>query len=160
MEDYMGKILVAYFSHSGNTKKIAEKISLVTGGDLFEIRAVNKYPEEYSKCTELARKELMENIKPQLAETFNSINDYDIIFLGYPIWWGTMPMPVFTFLERCKFDGKTIMPFCTHGGGGSGKSSDDIKKLCPRAEVMECLQIKGTELARADEMIRKWIKKV
>lgn len=155
----MSKTLVAYFSHSGNTRSVAEKISSLVKGEIFEIKAVKKYPEEYVKCTEVAKKELNENARPEIMEIPEDINNYDLISLGYPIWWGTMPMPVFTFLEKCKFDGKTIMPFCTHGGGGAGKSVNDIKKLCPRAEVLECLQLKESELARSDELIGKWIKK-
>ncbi len=84
--------------------------------------------------------------------------DYDIVYLGYPNWWGTMPMAVWTFLEAYDFSGKTIVPFCTHEGSRMGNSEQDIKKLCPEATVLKGLPIKGSDVEKADKNIEAWIR--
>ena len=96
------KVLVAYFSHSGNTREVARQIGEATGGDLFEIRAEKEYPRDYKECTLEAQKELRAGARPKLAE-IPDLSAYDTVFLGYPNWWGTMPMPVHTFLESADF---------------------------------------------------------
>lgn len=144
------KILIAYFSRKGNnyvngritnlpignTEIVAQKIQKLTGGDLFEIRTAKQYPEDYYKATEIAKEEKRQNARPELANKLDDISPYEVVFLGYPNWWGTMPMAVFTFLESYDFTGKTIAPFCTHEGSGLGSSERDIKKLCPNANVL------------------------
>lgn len=158
------KNLVAYFSRAGgnysggnivnlsrgNTEIIANKIKELTGGDIFQIRTLNPYPEDYRKTVEIAREELNNDSRPELAETLNDINDYDTIYIGYPNWCGTMPMAVFKFLESYDFSEKTIIPFCTHEGSGFGGSVYDIQRLCPNSKILEGIAVRGSEAGSPD----------
>jgi len=166
--------LIAYFSRKGNnyvggsivslpvgnTEVAAKKIQKLTGSDIFQIRTVKSYPEDYTEATNVAQKEQKENARPELAEKVNDMDSYDVIYIGYPNWYGTMPMAVFTFLEAYDFSGKTIVPFCTHEGSGMGSSERDIKRLCPKAKVLSGLAIRGGSVERADKEIKNWIKKL
>jgi Flavodoxins len=167
------KVLIAYFSREGNnyvngsivnltvgnTQIVAEMIEEHTGGDLFKIEANYSYPSDYTKCTNVAKDELRNNARPELTETVDNIDEYDVIFLGYPNWWGTAPMPVFTFLEEYDFDGKIIVPFCTHEGSGMGHSEKDIKESCQGAEVKKGLAIHGGSVMKSKNAIISWIEK-
>jgi flavodoxin len=152
------RILVAYFSYSGNTKVIANKIHENVGGDIFEIKTVDPYPTDYNAVVDQAKKEQDENYRPKLATRVDNIDSYDVIFVGYPNWWVTMPMTVFSFLEQYNLSGKTIVPFCTHEGSGLGKSVDDMKKTCPKSTILDGLAINGKEINNADKDISKWLK--
>ncbi|MDR1134188.1 MAG: flavodoxin [Synergistaceae bacterium] len=135
------KILVAYFSWSGNAKALAGQIAEGTGADLFEIKTVTAYPDTYNACTEVAKKEQESNARPALSGSVPDMAQYGTVFLCYPNWWGTLPMGVFTFLESYDFSGKTIYPLVTHGGSRFGRSLDDIKKLCPKAVVGDGIDV-------------------
>ena len=111
----------------GNTEVIANMIQEIAGGNLFKLDPVKKYAPDYTECTNEARDELRANARPE-AKAYPDVSKYDIIYLGYPNWWGTMPMCVFTFLERFDFSKKAICPFCTHEGSGMGHSEADIKE--------------------------------
>jgi flavodoxin len=137
------KILIAYFSHGGNTRVVAEILQKEIGGDIFEIKTVQTYPKEYDPLVEMAKREQETNARPQLATKIDNISAFDTIFLGYPNWWGTMPMALFTFLEQYDFAGKTIVPFCTHGGRGLANSVKDIERLCPDATILDGLAVNG-----------------
>lgn len=148
------KILVVYFSRigeeynvgnitKGNTEIVAEYIAQKIGADTFEIKPAKPYPDAYEPCTELAKKELESNARPALAKNIDSLAQYDTIFIGYPIWWGDLPMVVYTFLEANDFSGKTIIPFCTHGGSGLSGTDRNIAKVCPNAKVLSGLDIVG-----------------
>jgi flavodoxin len=168
------KSLVAYFSRDGNnyvsgsiinlpmgnteviTKMIQEKI----GSDIFRIETVNSYPADYSETTKVAQKELKENARPKLTARVNNMESYDVIFLGYPNWWGTMPMAVYTFLEEYDFIGKTIIPFCTHEGSGLGHSEKDIAKLCPKAKVLNGKAFLGSGVKSAQKEVTAWLSQV
>jgi flavodoxin len=154
------KILVAYFSWSGNTRKMATQIQRQTSGDLFEIKTVKPYPGDYNECIDVAKKEQQANARPALANTVTNFADYDVIFVGYPNWWGTMPQALFTFLEAYDFSGKTIVPFNTHGGGRWGRSLDDLKKLCPNATILEGLTISGNTVRRSKDDVAKWLQQI
>ncbi|WP_039764165.1 MULTISPECIES: flavodoxin [unclassified Caldicellulosiruptor] len=168
------KILIAYFSRKGNnylngritnlpignTEIVAQKIQKLTGGDLFEIKPAKQYPEDYYEMTEVAKEEKRKNARPELANELEDISPYEVVFLGYPNWWGTMPMAVFTFLESYDFAGKTIAPFCTHEGSGLGSSERDIKKLCPKANVLPGLAIRGSSVNQADNDIQNWLSRL
>ncbi len=168
------KSLIAYFSRKGNnyvggnivnlpignTEVIAKKIQELTGSDIFQIKTVNSYPDDYTETTNVAKEELSENARPKLTETVDDMDSYDVIYLGYPNWWGTMPMAVFTFLESYDFSGKTIIPYCTHEGSGMGSSERDIKKLCPNAKVLSSLAIRGGSVNKADQDVANWLKKL
>ena len=121
------KILVAYFSRTGenyavgniekgNTHIVADIIAEMTGADTFEIKTVNPYPENYKECTVVAKQELADNSRPELATKVKNMQEYDVIFIGYPIWWSDMPMAIYSFMERYDFQGKTIIPFATSAG--------------------------------------------
>ena len=137
------KILVAYFSESGNTRVVAQAIQGAVGADIFEIKTVQTYPKEYNPLITLAQREQRENARPALSTSVGNMDSYNIIFVGYPNWWGTMPMALFTFLEQYNFAGKTVIPFCTHNGSRLGSSVNGLKKLIPKATVLEGLAIRG-----------------
>lgn len=138
----------------GNTERVAEFVQKAVGGDLFEIETVREYSKDYMVCIEEAKAELREGARPELKKLPESIDQYDTIFVGYPNWWGTMPMVCYTFLESYDFTGKTIIPFCTNEGSGMGSSERFIKKLCPTATVLNGTPIHGAEAANADHEVQ------
>lgn len=168
------KSLSAYFSRKGNnyvggsivnlpignTEVIARKIQGLTGSDLFQIRTVKPYPEDYTEATRVAQDELSGNARPELTDMVADMDLYGVIYLGYPNWWGTMPMAVCTFLDLYDFSGKTIVPYCTHEGSGLGSSERDIKRLCPTARFFSGLAIRGGAVGRADRDVANWLKKL
>jgi flavodoxin len=166
--------LVAYFSREGenivsgaiidlplgNTMVVARMIQKTTGGDSFRIEAVYPYPEDYHQTTDVAQKEQRANARPELTAHVENMDAYDVILLGYPNWWGTMPMPVFTFLEGYDFAGKAIAPFCTHEGSGLGRSVADIKELCPQSTILDGLAVRGGDVKRAQNKISEWLRRL
>ncbi len=153
----MIKILVVYFSHSGNTHIIADQIHKKTEGDIFEIQSVKPYPENYNAVVEQARQELKLDYKPALKTRIENIKSYDVIFICYPNWWATFPAPVKTLLSEYDLGGKTLIPVCTHEGSGLGKSVTDIRKLCPDAEVLDGLAIRGGNVSGAQHEVSAWL---
>lgn len=149
--------LTAYFSHSGNTRVVANRIHETAGGGIFEIIPVNPYPTDYNAVVKQARKELDQNYMPPLKIKARDINSYDLVFIGYPNWWGTIPRPVAAFLSEYDLSGKTIAPFCTHEGSGLGRSVSDIEKLCPRSTVLNGLAIRGSIAKKSQENINNWL---
>lgn len=154
------KTLIAYFSHSGNTKIVANSIKENIGGDIFEIKTVESYPNDYNAVVDKAKKEQNVDYRPELATKIENMASYDMILVGYPNWWGTMPMAVFTFLEEYDFTGKTIIPFCTHEGSGLGRSVEDIKKICPSSNVLDGLAIRGRSVNMAQNDVSAWLNKL
>ena len=164
------RVLVAFFSHTGenffpggirriekgNTHIAAEMIAEICQADLFEIRAVNEYSDIYKECVEQAKTEYSTNARPELKEDID-ITEYDVIFVGYPNWCGTMPMPVWTFLENHDFTGKVVCPFCTNEGSGFANSEKDMEKLIPTADRKQGLALKGSQVQEAMPAIREWI---
>jgi flavodoxin len=165
------KFLIAYFSRPGNnyvggtivnlpvgnTEVVAKLIQELTEGDIFRIESVNAYPDGYTETTEMAQQELGTNARPELAGHVENMASYDVIFLGYPIWWSTMPMPVFTFVEGYDFSRKTIAPFCTHEGSGFGHSITDIKKSCPHSTVLDGIAVRGGNVINARNEVAQWL---
>ena len=150
------KPLIVYYSWSGNTKAIAQMIQELTTGDIYQLETRNPYPTDYNQTVDVAKQELRANTRPEFIEQNINIDNYDVIYLGYPNWWGTMPMVVYTFLESQDLSGKTIIPFCTHGGGGTGKSVKEIAICCPKATVGNVLSIYGRR--KAKNAIENWLK--
>ena len=142
----------------GNTEVAAGMIHELTGADLFKIDPIQAYARDYNACIAEAQADQRRNARPELKQYPDSLDGYDTIYLGYPNYWGTMPMAVFTFLERFDFSGKTIFPFCTHEGSGMGGSERDIKRLCPGAKVEKGLAIHGGNVKNARPAIQKWLK--
>lgn len=163
--------LIAYFSRAdenyfsgalrtievGNTEIAAKMIQKETGADLFCIAPLQPYAKDYNTCIEEAKNDQKRDARPELKSYPESLDNYDTIYLGYPNYWGTMPMAVFTFLEHFDFSGKKIKPFCTHEGSGMGQSEADIRRLCPDAKVEKGLAIQGTHVADAGSAIHKWV---
>lgn len=152
------KPLIVYFSHSGNTKEIANQINIIVGGDIVEIKTVKPYPENYDAVVDQAKLEQKNNNRPQLVTRINNMESCNTVFIGYPNWWATMPMAMFTFLEGYDFSGKTIIPFCTHEGSALGRSVSNIKKLCPRSTIIDGLAIRGRSAKSAQKDVADWLK--
>ena len=162
--------LIAYFSRADenyfsgtlcvvpvcNTEITAKMLQEITGADLFKIQPLLPYSKDYNECIAQAQDDQRRDARPELKEYPDSLDPYDTIYLGYPNYWGTMPMPVFTFLEHFDFTGKTIRPFCTHEGSGMGHSESDIRRLCPGAKVERGLAIHGGTVKYAEKDLRKW----
>lgn len=154
------RILVAYFSHSGNTRELAQQIHRKVGGELFEIVTVNPYPRDYHAVVEQAQQEQNSGYRPRLKTKIKNLKPYEVVFIGYPNWWGTMPMPLFTFLSEYDFSGKIIVPFCTHEGSRLGRSVEDITTLCPRSTILEGLAVRGGAARNAQEDVSEWLRKI
>lgn len=123
------RILIAYFSHTGTTEEAAREIQAVSGGNLFEITVVNSYPSSYQSTVDRARQELDQNARPELSSHVENMEDYDVILVGYPIWWHTAPMAINTFMESYDLNGKVVLPFCTSGGSSIEESMQDIRNM-------------------------------
>jgi flavodoxin len=154
------RILVTYFSHSGNTCVVANQIHESVGGVIFEIVAVDPYPSDYDEVVERAGKELGKQYRPRLKTKVENMGSYDVVFVGYPNWWGTIPMPVATFLSEYDFSGKTIVPFCTNEGSGLGRSVTDIKELCPQSTIVDALAVRGRDVKKAQNKVSEWLRQL
>lgn len=152
-----GKILIAYFSWGGNTAGIAEEIQNQTGADLFEITMVNPYSSDYNTVLDEAQRDQNEQARPELATHVEDMEQYDTVILGYPNWWASIPMPVASFLEEYDFSGKTIIPFCSHGGGRFGQSLTAIAKLVPDAVMGEALSIHYSGGSSMPDDVTAWL---
>ena len=165
------KLLIAYYSRRGqnmvdgtvqtlsvgNTELLATLLQTFTGGGCIRIEPVTEYSEDYDRCIDQARQDLSRGVRPELKHPPDSIVPYDVIYLGYPNYWGTMPMAVFSFLERFDFTGKTIKPFCTHEGGGMGHSERDIRRVCPTAHISTGFPVRGTQIGEELSELQAWI---
>lgn len=152
-----GNILIAYFSWGGNTKGIAEEIQNQTGADLFEITMVDPYSDDYNTVLDEAQRDQNEQARPELASHVENMEQYDTVILGYPNWWASIPMPVASFLEEYDFSGKTIIPFCSHGGGRFGQSLTAISKLAPDASMGEALSIHYSGGSGMPDDVGEWL---
>lgn len=153
-----------YFSGSyryiteGNTEKLAKMIAKAAGAELFKIEQKIPYAADYNTCIEQAKKDLQEKARPELVSVPDSLKDYDEIYLGYPNYWGDMPMAVYTFLEKFDWEGKTIHPFCTHEGSGLSGTEGKIQSVCKGVSVTKGLAVQGGAVSRADAAVEKWAK--
>ena len=141
----------------GNTEVIAEYIQEFSGADIFKVEPLNDYPADYMKCIDVAKKEQEADARPEIKETLGSIDGYDTVYIGFPNWWGTLPMPMFTQLEKLDFTGKTVKPFVTHEGSGFGASQKDLDKLCEGAEFKKGLSIPGSSVNDVKDKVAKWV---
>lgn len=163
------KSLVAYFSHAGenygvsdtkvgNGKHIADYLTELTGSDEFEIKASKEYPFGYDDCCDVAKLEKNNHERPELVNYLDNLDHYATIYLVYPMWWGTCPMAVFTFLEHNSFKDKKIYLFSTHEGSGFGTSITDVQKTITNAQIEAGLDIYGHDAINSKEVIEKWLK--
>lgn len=148
------KALVVYYSWSGHTKAVAEQIHQEVGGDIIELQPEKTYPTDYRECVDIAKQELEANARPAVATKVDNMDQYDVIFVGYPIWWGKAPMFVYTFLEQGNFQGKTIVPFCTSGGSPIDGSIPDIQSSAKGATVVQ--GIESTDR----QVISQWLQQI
>ena len=159
-ESSPSKILVVYYSWSGNTRAVAQQIQSLTEADIFEIKPVKLYPEDYNECVKQARKEIDDGYKPEITGTVENLSQYDVVFIGSPNWWSTIAPPVATFLTNSDLSGKTVIPFCTHGGGRQANLFKDIAKLTPNSTMKEGFVVDGTTARRAKPDVKKWLQEL
>lgn len=155
-ENYFGGIIRSV--SVGNTEKVAKKIASLTGADLFKIEQEVPYSEKYNVCIAQAKQDLQANARPVLVSWPDSIEKYDEIYLGYPNYWGAMPMAVYTFLERYDWSGKTIHPFCTNEGSGLSGTEREIARAAKGAKVASGLALNGSRVDQAESQIKAWLK--
>lgn len=164
-----GKVLIVFFSHAGenysvgnvkvgNTKLVADEIQRLTGGDEFEVVAEKDYDMPYDALTRLAKEETENGEKPPFKGEVKNIDEYQTIFIGGPIWWGTYPQVMFTFFDKYDLNGKTIIPFSTHEGSGLGSVVSDLKSIYPNATFKEAFSIYGHETRKDLSKVSKWLK--
>lgn len=168
------KILVVYYSRTGeeygvgkiskgNTAIVAEFIAQKTGGDLFELKPVTPYPDSYEECKKVASREKATKARPSFVGDVD-ISGYEIIFCGYPIWYGDAPQIVYTFLEAHDFGGKKIVPFCTHGGSGLSSTDQIISLTCPTAKILQGFEVRGSiaqnDRARTAQLVDENLKRL
>lgn len=151
-----GGALIAYFSWSGNTEAVAQEIQEQTGADLFEIVPAEPYTDDYDELLDIAREEQSVDARPEIAETAD-LAAYDTVYLGFPNWWGDMPMILYTFLDEYDLSGKTIAPFNTSGGSGFSSSLDTIAQMEPDAEIKEGLSLGSRETEGCEDEVAKWL---
>ena len=152
-----GKVLIAFFSWSGNTRGIAYEIQRQTGADLFEITLTEPYSSDYNTVLMEAQRDQHDQARPEIAEHIDNMDDYDVILLGYPNWWASIPMPIASFLEEYDFSGKQIIPFCSHGGGRFGQSLTAIAKLAPDADIGEGLSVHYSGGSSLSDDVGAWL---
>lgn len=168
------KILVAFFSRTGenyavghieqgNTHIVAEMIASATGGTLFRIEPSTPYPDDYRACTEVAQREKRSKARPALVGDI-AAEEFDVIFLGYPNWWGDLPMCIYTFLEQHDWQGKVVIPFCTHEGSGLSDTENRLRTACRGASVLNGLAVRGfvaqNEREKARKLVLEWLKQL
>jgi len=153
-----GKILTAYYSYSGNTRKIAQEIHKKVGGVTVEIEVVTAYPASYDDVVAQAKKEIAEDYEPPIKTNVQNISEYDVIFIGSPVWWYTIAPPVVAFLSEHDLSGKTVVPFVTHGGGGQANSFRNVAKFTPNSKVLEGIEFYGSSCT--DKETSDWLNKI
>ena len=144
----------------GNTEVAAGFLQKLIGAELFKLEPMQEYSKDYNECIAQAQADQRRGARPELKTYPENLTQYDTIYLGYPNYWGTMPMAVFTFLEHFDFTGKKIFPFCTHEGSGMGNSEADIRRLCPGAQIGKGLALKGGSVNYAQPEITKWLEEI
>lgn len=151
------KELVVYFSWSGNTENVANSIAAQTGADIFKIVPAEPYVDDYDELLDIATKEKQDGARPEIADTIENFEQYDVVYVGYPNWWSDMPMILYTFFDSYDFSGKTIAPFCTSGGSGLSGTINSIKELEPEAEVLDGLHIGDSASSDPDSAVEEWL---
>lgn len=159
-ENGSDKTLVLYFSMSGNTERVANFIHEAVGGDIIKLETEQTYPSDYNELVDYAQEEQRENARPTLSTKIDNIDEYDTIFLGYPNWWGDMPMPIYSFLDEYDLSGKTIAPFITHGGSGLSGTPRNIAEEEPDATVTDGLAIRDDDSADSQADVNEWLSEI
>ena len=152
------KILIAYYSLTGTTMKLAKAIQAAIGGDLFEIQMVHPYPKVYSEVLKASKPDWENKVKPPLKKLVENIAEYDIVFIGSPNWFRTMAPPVFSFLAAHDLAGKKVIPFLTHGGGGISNCFTEAAEATPESTHVEGLAIRHNHINEAEQRVNEWLK--
>ena len=152
--------LVVYFSHTGNTESVANAIQEQTGSDIYEIVPSAPYTDDYDELLDLAQNEQEEDARPEISEAIDDFEKYQVVYVGHPIWWGDMPMILYSFFDSYDMAGKTIVPFCTSGGSGLCDTVNAIQELEPEAQVMEGLHIGDGEASNPGEAVSGWLEDI
>jgi flavodoxin len=153
-----GKTLVVYFTRTNNTQRIANHINDIMNVDMYQIQVVNPYPEDYDQTTQVAQQEKNNNARPEIANLPENIDEYETIIIGFPIWWGSRPMVIATFLEAFDFTGKNIVPFCTHGGGGVSQAFTEVQAHTPNSVHLQGLVQSGGGATRGT--VENWLNSI
>ena len=167
----MGKQLIVYYSRRGqnyvdgevknlavgNTEMVAGMIRVLTQADMFRIQPIQEYSSDYCRCIDQARQDLLRGVRLELKDWPESWEKYDTIYLGYPNHWNTMPVAVFSFVEKLDWSGKTIRPFCIHEGDGMGRSEADLRKVCPEAQISPGLPIRSADIRHELTALEDWL---
>ena len=154
------KSLIVYFSWSGNTENVAKSIQTQTAADIFELLPTTPYSDDYDTVVDLAQEEQRNDARPAISGNIENIEQYDIIYVGFPNWWGDMPMILYTFFDTYDLSGKTIALFCTSGGSGLSGTVDEVKSLEPNANVTEGLHIGSTSSSNPDDAVFEWLSNI
>lgn len=154
-----GGALIAYFSWSGNTEAVAQEIQAQTGADMFEIVPAEPYTDDYNELLDIAQEEQSSDARPAIADTVD-LSGYDTVYLGFPNWWGDMPMILYTFLDEYDLSGKTVVPFNTSGGSGFSGSLDTIAEMEPEAEITEGLSLGDGEAEDCTDDVAEWLNNI
>lgn len=155
-----GKTLIVYYSWGGNTRQVVDHIQKTISADVVELKPVTPYPEEYRPTTQQAKREQEANFRPPLSTKIDNLETYDNVIIGSPNWWGTLAMPVFTFLDSYDLSGKRVGLFITHEGSRLGRSLDDLKRLEPGATILDGLAIRGGSVASAQSDVAAWLQNI
>ena len=151
------KTLIVYFSWSGNTESVANEIKTQTGADIFKITPKAPYTKDYNTLLDVAQKELKDKARPAFSGAIQNFSSYDTVFVGYPIWWGDMPMILYTFFDTYDFSGKTIVPFVTSGGSGFANTVAEMKQLEPKAAFRDGLALSSTAAKSPKKDVARWL---
>lgn len=151
------KSLVVYFSWSGNTENVAKSIQKQTDSDIFEIVPATPYSDDYDTVVDLAQNEQRNNARPAISNSIENIEQYDVIYVGFPNWWGDMPMILYTFFDTYDLSGKTVAPFCTSGGSGLSNTVNEMKDLEPNATVTNGLHIGSGSSSNPNSAVKEWL---
>ncbi|MCD8214309.1 MAG: NAD(P)H-dependent oxidoreductase [Clostridiales bacterium] len=149
--------LVVYFSWSGNTETIANEIAVQTGADIFELVPVTPYSDDYDTVLDEAKAEQNENTRPEINGSIENFDSYDVIYLGFPNWWGDMPMILYSFLDNYDLSGKTVAPFVSSGGSGFSNTLSTIAENEPEAEITEGLSLSDSESKEPSDAVTEWL---
>lgn len=154
------KSLVVYFSWSGNTENVARSVQTQADADIFELVPATPYSDDYNTVLEVAQEEQREDARPAISGSIENISDYDVIYVGFPNWWGDMPMILYTFFDTYDLSGKTVAPFCTSGGSGLSGTVNEMKSLEPNATVTEGLHIGSGSSSNPDNAVGEWLSEI
>lgn len=156
----MKKVAIFYFSHSGNTKTLAEKIKKLTQAESFEVVPAKSYPDTYMESVERAKHEVQNNARPELSSIIPDVSNFDLIIFGYPNWWDTFPKPIASLIDGLDLKDKEVAAFCTHEGSRLGTSIQDLSKQCKDSKVLESIAIRNSNIHNCDKDLDHWVQNI